>query len=240
MNWPRLASVIRRIQPQAIVNCIGIVKQRHEAKAAIPSIEVNALLPHRLVELGAELGATVIHRVRTVCSPAEGLVRRNRRARSAGSLRAIEAAWRDRRPAGIDASDVDCGTGALGKTGLIEWFLAQHGTIRGFRRAIYTGLTTSEMSRLIERLATRHAGLYGVWHVASRPITKYDLLFEAVGKLGCGDVTILPDDDFACDRSLCSERFRAATGGHEPPAWSEMLAELAEATLRRGLAARRG
>src|SRR5687768_7533170 len=34
--------------PDVVINAVGIVKQRHDAHAAVQSISINALLPHRL------------------------------------------------------------------------------------------------------------------------------------------------------------------------------------------------
>ncbi len=59
-------SAIEEVKPNAIVNCIGIVKQRDEASQAIPSIHVNALFPHQLAELCADRGVRVIQ-VSTDC-----------------------------------------------------------------------------------------------------------------------------------------------------------------------------
>ena len=51
-------SVILKVKPVGVINCIGIVKQRDEAKAAIPSIRVNALFPHLLAEMCEEYRRT--------------------------------------------------------------------------------------------------------------------------------------------------------------------------------------
>ena len=68
------------------------------------------------------------------------------------------------------------------KKSLLEWFLAQEGTIKGFRKAIYSGFTTLEMSRIIE-LMFLHPKAYGVYQVSSEPINKYDLcLFRVFGR----------------------------------------------------------
>jgi dTDP-4-dehydrorhamnose reductase len=98
--------------------------------------------------------------------------------------------------------------------------------IRGFRRAIYTGLTTRALGRLIERILLDHPDLHGVWQVASAPITKYALLTELSRRLGRADIEIAADDTFVCDRSLLADRFADATG-YRAPAWDEMLDELA-------------
>ena len=118
------------------------------------------------------------------------------------------------------------------KRSLIEWFLAQRGRLSGYRRAIYSGLTTAEMARVIERVLVEHTELSGLWHVASEPISKYALLVGLAQELGRNDVEIEPDDDFVCDRSLNAARFIKATG-YTSPAWSEMLSELADEIKRR-------
>ncbi len=226
-DWPGLAGVIREHAPETVVNCIGIVKQRHEAKAAIPSLEINSLLPHRLAELCADLGAQLIH-MSTDCvfSGRQGGYRETDEPDPLDLYGRTKLLGEVTYGPGLTLRTSIIGLELSRKTGLIEWFLAQRGTTRGFRRAIYTGLTTIEMSRLIERLATGHRTLHGVWHVASQPITKYDLLVAFSRKLGRTDVEIVPDDEFVCDRSLRADRFDTATG-YRPPLWDTMLTELA-------------
>ncbi len=43
-----VAEVMESFRPDAVVNCIGIVKQRAEAHESIPSIRANALFPHEV------------------------------------------------------------------------------------------------------------------------------------------------------------------------------------------------
>ena len=63
------------------------------------------------------------------------------------------------------------------KTGLLEWFLAQREPIKGYTNAIYSGLTTQELARVIEHLLVRVSSeRSGLYHVSSEPISKYDLL----------------------------------------------------------------
>ena len=77
------------------------------------------------------------------------------------------------------------------KKSLIEWFLAQKGTIKGFTKAIYSGFTTREMARIIEFVLLEKPRLSGLWHVASSPINKYDLLSQFSDRLGRNDVNIV-------------------------------------------------
>ena len=61
--------------------------------------------------------------------------------------------------------------------GLVDWFLAQSGAVcRGFARAIFSGLPTVELARVIRDFVLPRPDLHGVYHVSAAPISKYDLL----------------------------------------------------------------
>jgi dTDP-4-dehydrorhamnose reductase len=105
--------------------------------------------------------------------------------------------------------------------GLVEWFLGAAGPVRGFTRAIFSGLPTDELVRVIARHVLPRPELSGVWHLSSDPISKYDLLLllrEAYGRT----IGIEPDAELVLDRSLDSSRFRGATG-YTPPAWPALI-----------------
>ena len=233
IDWRRLAALLREQRPEAVVNCIGIVKQRSEAKAAIPSIEVNSLLPHRLLELCAELDARLVH-LSTDCvfSGRKGSYRESDVPDPVDLYGRSKLLGEISDPPGITLRTSIVGLELRRKTGLVEWFLAQRGRVRGFRRAIYTGFTTLEMARIVEAMVVEHRALTGVFHVASDAIDKYSLLTALSARLGRTDVEIVPDDDFVCDRSLDGGIFAAATG-YAAPSWDAMLDELAAEIVRR-------
>ena len=56
----RVKEVLDTIKPDVVVNAVGIVKQRDEAKQAVPSIQVNALFPHQLADICVERGTRVV------------------------------------------------------------------------------------------------------------------------------------------------------------------------------------
>lgn len=223
----RLLEVFGDFRPEALVNCVGIIKQRGEAKEAIPSIEINALLPHRLAVACKAIGARLVH-LSTDCvfsgrkgdytledvPDAEDLYGRTKLLGEVGEEPAVT----------LRTSII--GLELARKGSLIEWFLAQRGEIRGFTEAIYTGLTTAEMSRVIEKVLVEHPDLSGVWQVASEKIDKYDLLSRFSRELGRDDVSVTPDASVKIDRSLSGLEFAKATG-YDPPGWDAMLAELA-------------
>ena len=107
---------------------------------------------------------------------------------------------------------------------LIEWARRQQNKeISGFRQAIYSGLTTKSLVRIVGSLISDHPSLIGLFHIASEPISKYDLLCILNSKLKL-KLSITPDDAFISDRSLDGTRFLLTTG-IEIPSWDQMLDE---------------
>lgn len=226
-DFETITSVVRNFQPEAIVNAVGIVKQRSEAYDAILSLEVNALLPHRLAQLCGELGARLIH-MSTDCvfSGSKGMYTEDdlEDARDLYGRSKLLGEVHDTQAVTLRTSII--GLELARKKSLIEWFLAQEGEMKGFTGAIYSGFTTLEMARVIEKVLLDHKDISGLWHVASEPISKFELLSKLTEYMGRKDIRLLPDSGFSCERSLNASRFNQATG-YRPPSWDEMLSEQA-------------
>jgi dTDP-4-dehydrorhamnose reductase len=93
--------------------------------------------------------------------------------------------------------------------------------VKGFRKALFSGVPTVELARIIKEFVVPRPALHGLYHVAAQPIAKFDLL-TLVAKTYAKDIDIVPDDSLAIDRSLNPARFRAATG-YEAPAWPALI-----------------
>lgn len=221
-------SVVRFLdaeRPQVVVNCIGLIKQLAEAKDSVAAISMNALLPHRLARLSSLVGARFIH-MSTDCvfSGSKGNYREDDPAD------ANDLYGRSKLLGEVDAPNaITIRTSIIGPElgsahGLVGWFLAQEGQVRGFRRAIFSGLPTVELARVIRDHVIPQPALHGVWQVSAEPIDKFTLLSlvrDTYGK----SVEIIPDDALVIDRSLNSERFRSATG-YRPKPWPELVREM--------------
>jgi dTDP-4-dehydrorhamnose reductase len=226
-NPDTLEALFRQVKPEAVVNCIGIIKQLKEAKDPMLSLAINSVLPHRIARLCDLTGARMIH-ISTDCVFAG-----RKGPYQEGDISDAEDLYGRTKFLGEvhEPHCVTLRTSIIGreletKSGLIEWFLSQNGrTIRGYRQALYTGFTTHELARVIHSVLFKHTGLGGLWQVSSDAINKYDLLKVAQGPFGWTG-QIEPDDSFVCDRRLDSNRFRSETG-YRPPTWESMLTELA-------------
>ena len=223
-----LERALDQAKPEAVINCVGLIKQRDEASDEALTLRVNAEFPHRLAKRCGEAGARLIH-FSTDCIFAGT---KGNYTESDPSDAADLYGQSKHQGEVADAHSVTLRTSVIGhelgtNLALLDWFLSQRGqAISGFTKAIYSGFTTLEMARIVDRILTKHPALSGVWHVASEPISKFALLQLCREKLGWEGV-IEPNDEFVCDRSLNADRFNQATG-YTPPSWEAMISELAQ------------
>lgn len=229
-SFERVAQVHAQWRPDAVVNAVGIVKQRAQAHASILSIEINSLLPHRLARLCGESGGRLLH-LSTDCvfSGATGNYREEDLPDALDLYGRSKLLGEVSEPPCITLRTSIIGRELSRKTGLLEWFLAQKGRIKGFRNAVFSGFTTHEMARVVERVLVDHPNAHGLYHVSSAPISKYDLLLKIKAQLGLS-IDVEPDEAFRCNRSLDSSRFRAAFA-YSPPSWDAMVTELTQSDV---------
>jgi dTDP-4-dehydrorhamnose reductase len=226
-DFPALAVALERARPDVIINCVAITKRRELMIDPLPSITLNALLPHQLAAWARRHAARLIH-FSTDCvfdgktggyadadvTTAEDLYGRTKALGETGA------------PGTLTLRSSFIGRELTNGTELLEWFLGQRGhSIRGYRQALYTGVSSIYLSDLVADILVRHPGLSGLYNLASDTISKYDLLRLAREKYGIA-VEITPDDTYVCRRNLDGSRLRSAIGTG-PPSWDKMMAELA-------------
>ena len=216
---------LEAVRPDLVVNCIGVIKQLPAAKDPVVSISVNSLFPHRLARACTKAGARLVH-VSTDCvfSGEKGNYRESDRPDAADLYGRTKLLGEVDIPGCVTLRTSIIGHELSGRHGLVEWFLAQEGPVKGFARAIFSGVPTVEMARIVAERILPYERLSGLYQVSSEPISKYDLL-RLVAKEYGKRIGIERDEEFACDRSLDSSRFREATG-YEPPAWPELVARM--------------
>lgn len=221
-----LVRVIGETRPDVVINCIGVVKQLSAAKDSLVSITLNSLLPHRLAELCAAAGARLVH-VSTDC------VFDGRRGdyKETDLSNAEDLYGKSKFLGEVDYPNaITLRTSIIGHElnsahSLVDWFLSQPGpTVKGYRKAIYTGLPTVELARVIRDVVVPRPEMRGLWHVAADKINKFELLKLVAQEYG-KTIEITPDDAVAIDRSMDGSRFQAATG-YVAPAWPELIARM--------------
>jgi dTDP-4-dehydrorhamnose reductase len=229
-NHDSLARVLAETRPQVVVNCIGLIKQLADAKDPLQALPINAMLPHRLARLCEIGGARLVH-VSTDCvfSGSRGSYRES------DPSDALDLYGKSKFLGEVEyAHTITLRTSIIGHeltsaNGLVGWFLAQEGCVKGYTRAIFSGLPTVELSRVVRDVVLPRPELSGLYHVASAPIAKYDLL-RLVADVYGKRIEIAPDDALVIDRSLDAGRFQAATGYVAPP-WPELVRTMYESQI---------
>lgn len=224
-NPDSLAQAFAVARPDVVINCVGLVKQLAEVNDPLVTLPLNAMLPHRLARLCGVAGARLIH-VSTDCvfsGERGGYVEAD--VPDARDLYGLSKYLGEvDQPNAVTLRTSIIGPELGSANGLVEWFLAQEGQVRGFTKAVFSGLSTLELSRVIRDRVLPRPELRGLYHVSVEPIAKHDLL-RLVADIWSKDIEIVPDDRLRIDRSLDSSRFRAATG-YTPPSWPEMVAAM--------------
>ena len=226
-NIDSLTRLFAVVHPDVVINCVGLVKQLAEADDPLAAIPINALLPHRLARLCEVAGARLVH-IGTDCvfSGAKGTYTEADAADAKDLYGRSKYLGEVDYPHAITLRTSIIGHELDGVRSLIGWFLAQTGNVKGFKRAIFSGLPTVEMARVIRDHVIPHPELRGLYHVSAEPINKFDLL-TLVAKTYDKAVDITADDQLVIDRSLDCTRFRQATG-FEPKPWPELLRMMRE------------
>ena len=221
-NHDSLARVFAAIRPQFVINCIGVVKQLAAAEDPLITIPINALLPHRLAALCKIVEARLVH-ISTDCvfsgkkggyiesdfPDADDLYGRSKLLGEVDYSHAVTLRT------SIIGHELD------GHRSLVNWLLSQEGKTRGFRRAVFSGLPTVVLARLIRDVVLPRPDLQGLYHVSASPISKFDLISLIASVYG-KQITIEPDDQLVIDRSLDSTLFSQATD-YQPKEWSELV-----------------
>ncbi len=221
-NTDHLLKLFSTVTPDIVVNCVGLVKQLAEAKDPLAIVPINALLPHRLARICSAVGARLIH-ISTDCvfTGEKGMYTEEDPPDATDLYGRSKLIGEVDYPKAITLRTSLIGHELNSSHSLINWFLSQKGKVKGFRKAVFSGLPTIEISRVIRDHVIPHPELRGLYHLSVDPISKYELL-RLVAETYQKNIDIIPDDTLVVDRSLDSSRFRAASG-FTPKTWPEMV-----------------
>lgn len=221
-NFDTVIRALASIRPDIIINCIGLIKQLPMASDPLTAITVNSQLPHRISLVCRTAGARMIH-ISTDCvfDGSKGNYSEQDPADAKDLYGKTKHLGEVIYPHCVTLRTSIIGHELKGRYSLIEWFLAQEGSVTGYTNAIYTGFPTVELAHIINDYVIPNEELSGLYHVSSEPISKYKLLTIVAERYG-KNIKIEPHGDFRIDRSLDSSRFRSVTG-YKPPQWALLV-----------------
>ena len=226
-NNDSLVRAFASVRPDVVVNCVGLVKQLADANDPLQAVPINTLLPHRLAALCQASGARLVH-ISTDCvfSGAKGNYLETDFPDAYDLYGRSKLLGEVDYPHAITLRTSIIGHELSGNRSLVNWFLAQQGAVKGFTRAIFSGLPTVELASVVRDVVLPRKELHGLYHVSAKPINKFDLL-QLVAKVYRKNIEINPSEELVIDRSLNSDRFKEATG-YAPPEWATLIQRMCE------------
>jgi dTDP-4-dehydrorhamnose reductase len=220
-----LRKLIAENKFDAVVNCIGMLNQFAEKDKASASF-LNSYLPHFLAEITADTETQIIH-ISTDCvfSGKHGSYTEDAfcdgetfydRSKALGEL--------------VDSKNLTLRNSIVGPDvspkgiGLLNWFMQQNGEINGFTKSIWTGQTTLQLAKTIEKAALEKAhGLYNA--VPDHSISKYELVILFNHYFKDHSLKINPVEGVVADKSLIRTKYEF---DYLIPDYETMVSELAE------------
>lgn len=217
-----LIKVLDETRPDVVINCAGLTKHKPAAEDPLVSIPINTLMPHRLAGLCKLSGARLIH-VSTDCvfSGGKGNYSEEDFADARDVYGKSKALGEVTYPHTVTLRTSTIGHEFETKYGLLEWFLSQEGSCKGYKRAVFSGLPTVVFAQVIRDVVIPRSDLFGLYHVGAQAINKYDLL-QLIAKVYGKQIEIIEDTNLGIDRSLIANRFHAATG-YVAPQWEALI-----------------
>ena len=222
-NLGSIEAVIQSLQPEVVINCIGLIKQHDISKQHIDAVSINSLLPHQLASICSVHSSKLIH-FSTDC-----VFDGKKGQYTEGDLPdALDLYGRSKCLGEVDyAPHLTIRTSIIGheldsNVSLVDWFLSQDSTVKGFTKAIFSGIPTVYIAKLLLEKILFNKDLTGLYHLSADPIDKHSLL-ELINKEYNKDIYIEKEDNFVIDRSLCSKRIKEHAK-IQVPDWPTLIA----------------
>jgi dTDP-4-dehydrorhamnose reductase len=221
-NHDSLTRAFAIARPEVVVNCVGLVKQLEDANDPLQALPVNALLPHRIAALCQITGARLVHfGTDCVFSGTQGNYLESDFPDASDLYGRSKLLGEVDYPHAITLRTSIVGHELSGHRSLVGWFLAQQGSVKGYAKAFFSGLPTVELACVVRDYVLPRPDLRGVYHVASKPINKLELLQRVADTYG-KRIEIIASDKLVVDRSLNATRFNEETG-YAPPEWPVLV-----------------
>ncbi|MCG6261882.1 SDR family oxidoreductase [Vibrio vulnificus] len=221
-DFETLERAISAVKPNLVINCIGLIKQHDVSKQHVDAIEINALLPHKIAQLCDSIQARLVH-FSTDCV-FDG---KTGNYSESDLPTATDLYGKSKCLGEVDyGQHITLRTSIIGhelksSVSLVDWFLSQEGSVRGFSKAVFSGLPTAYVAKVLADYVLPNPSLSGLYQLSVDPIDKYSLLSK-VADVYNKQIEIERFEDFEIDRSLNSTKFREETG-FVPPNWDELV-----------------
>lgn len=213
---------LRKLKPKTVINCAGIVRSLCFDSDEV--MAVNSAVPHLIAKTIEEWGGRLVQ-VSTDCvfSGKKGNYSETDVADPTDLYSRSKLLGEVCHSPHLTVRTSFIGYELGTRRGLLEWFLAQKGKVKGFRRAVWSGLTSNAAAGVLAGLVSRE-DITGLLNVSGEAIDKYSLLQLIADVFDKRDVTVKPVDEPVVNLSLQNQKLTAC--GFSIPSVKNMLVGL--------------
>ena len=222
----KISNLFSLVNPDIVINCIGVIKQLDQSSNVLDVVPINSLLPHRLAMLCKKKSIKLIHfSTDCVFSGEKGNYIESDNPDAKDLYGRSKLIGEIDYPNCLTLRTSIIGPELISSRSLLCWFLKQRGTIKGYVKAIFSGLPTVEIARIMSEYIIE-SNLSVIYHLSGNSIDKYSLL-NLIAKIYNHKIKIVPDTKIVIDRSLNCEKFKNITG-YEPKSWDYLVKSMRE------------
>ena len=227
-----LKNKIKKIRPDVIINSIGITNKikNKDLNFTQQIIQVNSLFPHQLQKICIQFDIRLIHLSSDCVFSGEKGFYSERDIPDP-----VDIYGKSKLLGELDfQNSITIRKSVIGheynsNNGLLEWFLKQEGKVKGYKKAIFSGITVLELAKIIDMYIIPNPNLRGLFHVSGQSISKYNLL-KIIASEYKKIIDIIPNEEVKIDRSLNSTKFNKITGYQSKP-WPKLIKSMAKFNL---------
>ena len=210
---------------EVIINSVGILNQFAEQNPQIAK-KLNTDLPHFIADITRNTSCKLIH-MSTDCVFAG-----NTGPYLENSLKDGQTVYDMTKANGeiVDEKNLTFRSSIIGPDikpegiGLFNWFMKQSASVKGFTKAIWTGVTTLTLAKAMEEAIKQNlCGLYNL--VNNHSISKYELLNLFNKHCKSNPIEVIPSDDLLLDKTLVCTRIDF---NFIIPSYEQMIVEMKE------------
>lgn len=223
-NQNIIKNLILDIEPDIVINCIGVIKQNSKSNLA-DMIYINSYFPHLLSKFSSELNFKLLHfSTDCVFSGLSGPYSEYNQPDPIDNYGITKLLGEPNSKNTLIIRTSILGHEINSNISLIDWFLSQKGSVNGFTNAIFSGFPVTEISNIV----TNNLIPYfkpGIFHLGNTPISKYEIL-KMIKEIYFKDIEIIKETTTIINRSLISNTFKLEFNHINKSTWPVMIKKL--------------
>ena len=215
-----------KVNPDVIINAIGVTIRRGVNENISDTIYLNSLFPHQISRWALAFKKRLIHfSTDCVFSGSEGSYLEDTTPDALDYYGKTKGLGEINSKSSLTIRSSMIGPELFNKTELFEWIINnKEKEINGFSTVMYSGVTSVYMARLVANLIDNHKNLRGIYNIASKPISKFELLHLINDNFDLG--LIINDDKTVISNKTLNDSKIEKEIGLQAPSWDELIFEL--------------